>query len=167
MGKGKAELVAYCGIYCGDCLGYTGVIADAAESFAGVLDRYQFERTAAGIFPEELEDYGRFREILAFMADLRCSGRCRKGEAEGGPTGCAVKNCCIDKGFYACYECDDFESCARLRALHRTLHFDACMRNIRAMREVGLEAWLADGPRYSYWMEEKNEQQVVGGDQVL
>jgi hypothetical protein len=48
--RGKAELVAYCGIYCGDCLGYTGVIADAAETFAAVLDRYQFERTAAWIF---------------------------------------------------------------------------------------------------------------------
>jgi hypothetical protein len=161
--KGMAELVAYCGIYCGDCLGYTGVIADAANAFAGVLDGYQFERTAAGIFPEELEDYGRFREILSFMGDLRCSGRCRKGEQDGGPASCAVKNCCIDKGFYACFECDAFESCTRLRDLHGKLHFDACMRNMRAMREVGLEAWLADGPRYCYWMEEKHKGTEVQG----
>lgn len=26
-------MLAYCGIYCGDCLGYTGVIADAAKDF--------------------------------------------------------------------------------------------------------------------------------------
>ena len=163
MVEGKAELVAYCGIYCGDCLGYTGVIADAAGAFAGVLDSYQFERTAAGIFAEELDDYGRFREILSFMSDLRCSGRCRKGEQDGGPAGCAVKNCCIDKGFYACYECDDFESCARLRDLHGVLHYDACMRNMKAMREVGLEAWLVDGPRYCYWMEEKAKGPELSG----
>jgi hypothetical protein len=150
---GKAELVAYCGIYCGDCLGYTGVIADAAEGFAEVLDRHQFERTAAGVFPEELEDYGRFREILAFVGDLRCSGICRQGEQDGGPAGCAVKNCCIDKGFYACYECDDFESCARLGTLHEGLHADACAKNMRAIRKKGLEVWLAEGPRTCYWME--------------
>ena len=97
------------------------------------------------------------------MADLRCSGRCRKAEAEGGPTGCAVRDCCIDKGFYACHECDDFESCARLQALHGSLHYDACMRNMRTMREVGLEVWLAEGPRYCYWMEKQAEGQGVSG----
>lgn len=153
MVKGEAALVAYCGIYCGDCLGYTGVIADGAEAFAQVLDRYQFQRTAEGIFPEELADYDRFREILTFMTDLRCSGRCRNAEGESVPAGCAVRDCCIEKGFYACYECDEFESCARLRSLHGKLHYDACLRNMRAMREKGLEAWLADGPRHCYWQE--------------
>jgi hypothetical protein len=161
VGKGQADLVAYCGIYCGDCLGYTGVIADGAEAFAQVLDRYQFERTAAHIFPEELVDYERFREKLAFMADLRCSGRCRKAKGQVVSTGCAVRNCCIDRGLYACYECDGFESCAKLLELHGELHYDACLRNMRAMREVGLDAWLAEGPRHCYWMEERDEQQAT------
>ena len=154
MAKGEAELVAYCGIYCGDCLGYTGVIADGAEAFSQVLDRYQFQRTAAGIFPEELSDYERFREILSFMTDLRCPGRCRKPEGEAVPPGCVVRDCCIEKGLYACYECDEFESCDKLRDLHGNLHYDACLRNMRAMREKGLDAWLVEGPRHSYWMEE-------------
>ena len=151
--RGRAELVAYCGIYCGDCLGYTGVIADAAETFAAVLDRHQFERTAAWIFPEQLGDYERFREMVGFMSGLRCSGICRKQEEEGGPSSCEVKNCCIERGFYACYECHDFETCAKLRALHGDLHLESCLKNIRAIREKGLEAWLADGPRYCYWQE--------------
>lgn len=62
---GKLELVAYCGLYCGDCLGYTGVIATAGEAFAVVLDRTQFESTAAWIFPEELAYCDRFRKDLA------------------------------------------------------------------------------------------------------
>ncbi len=150
---GRAELVAYCGLYCGDCLGYTGVIADAAEAFAEVLERYQFERTAAHIFPEELPEYDRFRENLAFMTELRCPARCRKAEGEAVPTGCAVRNCCIDRGNFACYECDEFETCAKLRELHGELHYDSSLRNMRALRELGLEAWLAEGPRYRYWME--------------
>lgn len=150
---GRAELVAYCGLYCGDCLGYTGVIADAALAFNAVLARYQFERTAAHIFPEELPDYASFRGKLAFMSELRCSGRCRKAEGEVVPTGCAVRNCCIDKGFFACYECAEFETCAKLRELHGELHYDSSLRNMRAMRELGLKAWLAEGPRHCYWME--------------
>jgi hypothetical protein len=150
---GKVELVAYCGIYCGDCLGYTGVIADAAEAFAAVLDRTQFERTAAWIFPEELADFHRFRENLALMTGLRCPGRCRKAEGEDVPAGCAVRSCCIDRGFHACHECDEFATCAKPRELHGPLHLNACLRNMRAIREKGLEAWLAEGPRHCYWME--------------
>jgi len=44
--KDKKELLAYCGFHCGDCLGYTGVIAEAAKDFKIVLDKYKFERTA-------------------------------------------------------------------------------------------------------------------------
>ena len=150
---GKAELVAYCGIYCGDCLGYTGVIANAAETFAAVLDRHQFERTAAWIFPEQLGDYNRFREMLAFMGGLRCSGICRNREEDGGPSSCEVKNCCIERGLYACYECDQFETCAKLRALHGDLHLESCLKNMRAIRSKGLEAWLVEGPRHCYWQE--------------
>jgi hypothetical protein len=150
---GKAELIAYCGIYCADCLGYTGVIADAAGAFATVLDRYQFERTAEHIFPKELHDYTRFREILTFMGGLRCSGRCRKAEGEAAPTGCAVRNCCIERDLFACYQCAEFETCGKLRDLHGDVHLDSCLRNMRAMRDKGLESWLIEGPRFCYWEE--------------
>jgi len=73
-------LLAYCGFYCGDCLGYTGVIADAAEDLLKVLEEYRFHRTAECVFPVKLRDYDEFCEMLAFMAGLRCSGTCREGE---------------------------------------------------------------------------------------
>jgi hypothetical protein len=145
---GKKELVAYCGIYCGDCLGYTAVTADAAEAFAAVLDRYQFERTAAWIFPEELAEFDRFRKDLAFMIGLRCPGRCRKAAGEAVPEGRVVRSCCVERGFYACFESDELETCAKLRDLHGSLHLDACLRNMRAMREKGMVLWLAEGPRH-------------------
>jgi hypothetical protein len=150
------DLLAYCGFYCGDCLGYTGVIADAAQNLMEVLEKYQFNRTAECVFPEELRDYDRFCEMLGFMVDLRCAGICRAGEQDGGLSGCQVKDCCTDRGFHACYECDDFETCGRLKSLHKGLHTDACAKNMRAIREMGLDAWIVSGQRYTYWEIDEN-----------
>ena len=47
----KRSFLAYCGIYCEDCLGLSGVIADAARDFLNVLDKYEFEKTALNVFP--------------------------------------------------------------------------------------------------------------------
>ena len=146
------DLLAYCGFYCGDCLGYTGVIADAANDLTAVLEKYQFHRTAECVFPEQLRDYDRLREMLGFMAGLRCAGICREGEQDH-PSSCQVKKCCRDRGFYACYECDGFETCDTLDSLHKGLHTDTCVKNMKAIREMGLEAWLSNGKRYMYWGE--------------
>lgn len=147
-------LLAYCGFHCGDCLGYTGVIADAAQNLMQVLERYKFKRTAESVFSDRLRDYDEFCEMLRFMTGLRCAGICRQGEQERDPSSCAVKNCCIERGLYACYECDDFETCDKLSTLHGGLHAASCARNMRAIREMGLEAWLAEGKRYCYWNED-------------
>jgi hypothetical protein len=151
--KARKEVLAYCGFYCGDCLGYTGVIADAAENLTEVLERYQFHRTAECVFPEQLRDYDKLREMLGFMTGLRCAGICREERQDGGASGCQVKNCCKERGYYACYECDDFETCDILDSLHKGLHTDSCVKNMKAIREMGLEAWLTGGRRYVYWGE--------------
>lgn len=152
--KERKDLLAYCGSFCGDCLGYTGVIADAARAFLRVLEEYQFERTAKGVFPEKLKDYDRFCEMLRFMTDLRCERICREREESG--TSCKVRKCCRTRGFYACYECDDFESCDQLQALHGELHYDSCLKNLTAIKETGLEAWIARGKRHCYWHEARD-----------
>jgi hypothetical protein len=151
--KERKDLLAYCGFYCGDCLGYTGVVADAANSMMEVLGTYQFHRTAECVFPEQLRDYDKLHEMLGFMTGLRCPGICRKEEQDRGLSGCEVKNCCRDRGFYACYECDDFETCELLHSLHKGLHTDSCVKNMKAIREMGLEAWLTSGQRHTYWSE--------------
>ena len=128
-------MLAYCGLYCGDCLGYTGVIADAAGEFKAVLDRYRFDMTAKGVFSEELRNYDAFREALGFMAGLRCPRICR------------------ERGLYACHECGGFETCEKLRSALGGLHADSCLKNLRAIREMGLEDWVTKGERHHYWDE--------------
>jgi hypothetical protein len=148
------ELLAYCGLYCGDCLGHTGVIAEATAALKAVLDRYRFERTAKAVFPGQLADYDKLYRALEFMTTLRCPAICRQATREGDTSSCEVKNCCLDKGFYACYECDDYETCEALLSLHGGLHADSCLKNLQAIRDAGLEAWLAAGPRHCYWLEQ-------------
>jgi len=156
--RADEHLLAYCGFYCGDCLGYTGVIADAAENLARVLEKYRFGQTAECVFPLELRGYGDLCEMLGFMAGLRCAGVCRTPVQAGGPITCEVRSCCLEKGFHACYECDDFETCEKLLGLHEGLHAGACAKNMRAIREMGLDAWLDHGERHCYWTDEDEDQ---------
>jgi len=45
MGESK-DLVAYCGLYCGDCPGYKGEIADLARDLMKKLREEKFDRAA-------------------------------------------------------------------------------------------------------------------------
>lgn len=139
-----ANLLAYCGLYCGDCAGYTGEIADATKILIKILEKYKFSRTAAILFSEPLADYDKLEAMLGFMATLKCPLICR--EREAGGTDCQIWQCCRERGFYACYECDAFEVCDRLKA-QEALHGDACVKNLRAIKEMGLEAWIGSGKR--------------------
>jgi hypothetical protein len=105
------------------------------------------------VFPKQLRDYDAFYEMLRFMTGLKCPTICRRGEG-GGPSSCRVRDCCREKGFFACYECDGFETCEKLTSLHEGLHTDSCLKNMQAIREMGLESWLVRGQRHCYWLEE-------------
>lgn len=147
--KDRNELLAYCGFYCGDCLGHTGVIAEAAKDFKRVLDKYQFARTAKCVLPDLLKDYDRFYEVVGFMTGLKCPMICREREDSG--IACEVRKCCLDNCFYACYECDDFETCDKLKSLMDGLHYKSSLKNLKAIKEMGLEEWISKGTRHHYW----------------
>jgi ribosomal protein S18 acetylase RimI-like enzyme len=139
---GAQNLVAFCGLFCGDCAGYSGAIADAARSLLAVLERYRFERTAGSLFQTELPDYGELERALRFMSGLRCEAVCRERVER-----CAIAQCCLDRGLQGCHECDRFRTCDTLAALEG-LHGDACVRNLEAIRRVGPEEWAAGERRY-------------------
>ena len=150
--SGDAGLVTYCGIYCGDCLGYTGVIAKAAEEFLDTLDKYKFYMTAKHVFPKKLGDYDRLIDMLLFLTEMKCHRICRERTDE--EASCNVRDCCKTRGFYACHECGGFEQCETLGSVIGGLHLDVCLRNLREMKAMGLDTWLRDGTRHNYWDED-------------
>ena len=150
--KMKKDLLAHCGIYCGDCLGYTGVIADAAEDFKAVLEKYEFEKSAKCIFPEQLKDYDKIFDKIVFMASLRCPMVCR--ERTDDNIACEIRECCQVKGFFAYYECYDFEVCEKLKIMEG-LHYEAMLKNLKEIKAIGLEEWIKKGKAHHYWDKEE------------
>jgi hypothetical protein len=143
--KKQKEMLAYCGLYCGDCGGYSGEIAESAKNLDRVLKKYKFERTSQSLFSNELKEYDKFSTMLQFMTSMKCPTICRK--RKDGETTCEIRKCCRKKGFYTCSECDSFESCEKLKTMEN-LHRDSCIKNLKNIREKGIETWLKTCKRY-------------------
>ncbi|UCG31078.1 MAG: DUF3795 domain-containing protein [candidate division WOR-3 bacterium] len=141
----KKELLAYCGLYCGDCAGYSGEIADAAQNLREITQRYKFDQTAKNLFPKELKDYDKFREMINFMTQLKCPKTCRS--INGNEVKCEISKCCREKGFYACHECSTFEICDKLKNMS-ALHGDSCVKNLKSIKKMGIDSWIREGKRF-------------------
>ena len=143
MMDNRKELLAYCGLYCGDCPAYTGEIPDAANNLADVLEKYRIDRVAEILFPEELGDYDKLQKMLEFLGNARCTEICR--QRPDTETSCKIRKCCKEKGFFACHECDDFEDCDHIKTFMQGFHAEACVKNLRTIKEMGVEAWIENG----------------------
>ncbi len=138
----KKDLIAYCGLYCGDCFGYKGVVADLARDLRKELRQAKFSRTAEFLaetpFFAVFKDYPQCYEVLGALAKFRCRRTCRGG---GGPPFCKMRKCCQKKGIDGCWQCDEFETCPNLDFL-KPSHGDAHIRNLRILRKAGVDSFL-------------------------
>ena len=55
MDEKDRSLIAYCGLYCGDCFGYKGRVADLARDLRKELRQAKFDKVAEAIPFEELK----------------------------------------------------------------------------------------------------------------
>jgi hypothetical protein len=141
------DLVAYCGLYCGDCYSYKGKIADLARDLRKELRQEKFAReaelmSAVPIFAG-LKNYPQCYEVLGAMVKLRCKKACRGG---GGPPVCKIRECCKKKGIDGCWQCDDFETCKKMDFL-KLYHQDAHLKNLRIIEKAGVDSFIS-GKRY-------------------
>jgi hypothetical protein len=143
--KDARNLIAYCGLYCGDCFIYKGKIADLARDLRKELRVTKFRRFATMIskYFKPYANYDQTYELLGMMVKLRCNRTCHSG---GGPPSCKIRNCCIKKEYAGCWECDGFEKCQKLDFL-RAVHDDAHLKNLRKMKKQGIEKFL-QGTKY-------------------
>src|SRR4030043_1443505 len=136
MEKNK-DLIAYCGLYCGDCFNYKGEIADLSRDLRKKLREARFETAAQGLsrYFKEFQNYEQCYEVLGAMVRLRCKRICRGG---GGNPYCKARTCCQKKAIPGCWECDEFETCAKLDFL-KPIHGDANLKNLRKLRNQGVD----------------------------
>ena len=139
----KTDLVAYCGLYCGDCFGFKGTIADLSRDLRKELRQAKFSDIAKGISFKEFKNYEECYECLGAMVRLRCKSACKGG---GGNPSCAIRKCCQKKGFDGCWECDEIETCKKLNTLNE-IHKDAHRKNLRTIKKKGISKFIK-GKKY-------------------
>ena len=143
----ERQLIAYCGLYCGDCFGYKGIIADLARDLRKELRQSKFKHTAEAMaevpFFAMYKNYDQCYEVLGAMVKFRCKKTCRGG---GGPPFCNIRKCCEKKEIDGCWLCDDFETCQKLDFLKPT-HGDAVLKNLRILKKSGVDSFIS-GKRY-------------------
>ena len=137
------DLIAYCGLYCGDCFSHKGKVADLARDLRKELRQAKFERTVKGIPFKEFKHYKECYEVLGTMVRLRCKKTCTGG---GGNPFCKIRKCCQKKGYEGCWECEKFETCKKLDSL-KPIHKDAHLKNLRKIKKQGINKFLK-GKKY-------------------
>lgn len=145
MSEQDKDLIAYCGLYCGDCFNYKGEIADLARDLRKKLREEKFDRVSCGLagFFKEFENYEQCYAVLGAMVKLRCKRTCRNG---GGNPYCKPRICCQKKNIQGCWECDEFETCKKLDFL-KPIHEDSHIKNMRKIKKLGADGFL-QGTRY-------------------
>lgn len=142
-------IIAYCGLYCSECSSYTGIIADLSRDLRKAIREHRFEKTAEALaalsFFKDFKKFDDCYKVLGAMVKLRCRKGCRDG---GGNPFCAIRKCCLKKGFEGCWECDEFKDCKKMDFL-KTNHGDAYIKNLRKIKSKGKEEFLK-GKKFWY-----------------
>jgi hypothetical protein len=139
--------VAYCGLFCGDCIIRNGRIGALSSQLLKSIETSDFHKLSVGlpeIMPEFeiLKDYQAIKRLMAAMAKLDCANLCKEG---GGSTACPIKKCCREKKLEGCWDCDDFVNCETLAWLN-PVNAGANLKNIERIRKIGMVLFLK-GPK--------------------
>lgn len=135
-----AELAAYCGLYCGACAIKNGQIRDTAKTLQQMLEAYGYAQWAPtlGEFVPATKHYREFEGVMEWLMAQDCEG-CRAG---GGNPACTVRICAREKGFAGCWECTESDCDKPQQEIGTSAPI--ATENQQRIREVGLEAWLAE-----------------------
>ena len=138
----NANLIAYCGLYCGDCHGYTGIIPDLARDLRKELRANHYDKFAKFIstysFGKDFSNYDECYKVLGAMVKFRCRKGCRNG---GGSPFCNIRKCAQKKELDGCWECLDFKDCTKLDFL-KNVHGEAHIKNLKNINKKGKKEFV-------------------------
>ncbi|MFA5424675.1 MAG: DUF3795 domain-containing protein [Phycisphaerae bacterium] len=131
--------IAYCGLVCGKCAGYTQSIANLADDLQKELVRNKCDKAAKPLSKipvfAALKHYDKFNAVLDCFRQMRCKKMCRAG---GGSPDCKIKKCVKEKGLLGCWQCGSFEKCKTLSLLEKYGDTDkSYLKNLRKIKKYG------------------------------
>ena len=139
----NSKTIAYCGLCCLDCHGYTGKVADLARDLRKELRSCKYKKfadfMATNSFGKTFKDYDKCYEVLGAMVKFRCRKGCRDG---GGNPFCQIRKCCQKKDLKGCWLCEEFETCKKLQGDLCKVHGDGHFKNLRRLKRKGEEEFL-------------------------
>jgi hypothetical protein len=145
----KKHFIAYCGLYCEECPGYKGIIADLSRDLRRELRKSKAgeiaESIAANTPFKEFKYYQQCYDLLGFFVKSRCKRTCQNG---GGPASCKIRTCCQKKRIDGCWQCKEFITCKKLDIL-KPGHGDAHIKNLRKLKRSGISEFI-QGKKYWY-----------------
>ena len=126
--------VCYCGLYCKLCT-IVGAIPKQARALHHTMKRSGWEMWGSQVH-KEFDDFWKVLQNLAQLDETcpLCEGGC------GDPT-CQIRGCAQEKGVRVCAQCSEFP-CPLTDELSK--RYDEIAINNARIREVGLEAWIAE-----------------------
>lgn len=140
--ESNENLVAFCGLYCGDCHGFLGKIPDLARDLRKELRRSRYDKFAEFIsthsFGKDFGNYDDCYKVLGAMVRFRCRKGCRGG---GGSPFCKIRKCNQKKEIEGCWLCEEIETCDKLDFLN-PVHGDAHRKNLRTIKRKGKEGFV-------------------------
>jgi len=151
MDKQQAELTAYCGLYCGDCLRYRSKVMNLTRDLADELQAMRFNRYAEvkSSSVKEFKGYSTFNEVLDAISNLRCDTPCRSG-GDGCLQPCDIKRCVLSKNLAGCWECKEFGDCDKFQ-FFEVFHGNAAKENLRKIKKYGLDRWAEHREKFYVW----------------
>jgi len=143
------DLIAYCGLYCGECPGHQGIIADMSRDLRKELRSAHVDKIAATLATvpafKEFKYYKETYDLLGAFVKFRCKRVCKEG---GGPPFCKIRKCCQKKDIDGCWQCKIFTTCEKLDFL-KSGHGDAHIKNLRILKRKGTTEFI-QGKKHWY-----------------
>ena len=138
MDSSSKNLVGYCGLHCGACGIYQGRIRQAVENLRGVIQAYGFDKISAELAKWEpsFEHYAEFENVMDGL--VKIFGGCPGCVGGGGDPTCAVRECCKQKAYATCVDCNKMNECDKLKQREWAL------KRLREIRALGFQKWVEE-----------------------
>jgi hypothetical protein len=151
LNNSQAELTAYCGLYCGDCIRYESKITELASDLKEELHKVRFGDYASVKRKQvkDFDNYENFLLVIDAIKNLQCYTPCRNG-GDGCIRSCEIKACVLAKGFAGCWECDKLTGCEKFEFL-KSFSGNLPKENARKIRKYGLSKWAEHRSKFYSW----------------